>query len=287
MQVPLVSVGVPTYNRPSGLKKCLEHLLAQSYIHLEIIISDNSSENPDVQQTILHYASTDSRIRHFKQPVNIGLEANFNFVYANASGPYFIWASDDDLLEYNYIEECVKFLEKEPDYVLCSGEAKYYAGDKFVFSEPMFRVDQRNNAARLMKFFAKVQKNGNFYGVFRNGLLSNTPLGYHVGCDWSFMGKLAVIGKLSYVESTSYHRSVEGNSQTRKKMIQKFGYKGLKNIFFETYLACLVSNNIFTDKSVRKKIKWLKRKLLVIMVFLQINWKLFFKFVKKIFGKKT
>lgn len=283
----LVSVGIPTYNRPGGLQKTIACVASQTYPEIEIIISDNCSSYPDVQKIISEFASKDSRVKIFRQSENIGLENNFNFVFSQSRAPYFIWMSDDDLFAPNYIEECVKFLEEKPDHVLCSGVAKYYAGNEFVFNEPMFRVDQKNAWTRLRKYFAGVQKNGNFYGVFRREVLSDAPLGHHVGCDWSFMGKLAVIGKLTYVDTTAYQRSAEGHSQSRKKMIQKFGYTGLKKIFFETYLAYLVSTNIFTDQIVRRRVNWLNRKLLVIMIFMQINWKLFFKFIKKIFGKKT
>ena len=115
MEFPLVSVGVPTFNRPVGLKKCLEHLLQQTYRNLEIIISDNCSTDPDVQRIIQDHVSKDKRVKHFRQPENIGLENNFNFLYAASSAPYFIWMSDDDYFDANYIEECVKFLENNGD----------------------------------------------------------------------------------------------------------------------------------------------------------------------------
>jgi len=38
---PLVTVGVPTYNRPKGLKRALNSLVNQTYQNLEIIVSDN------------------------------------------------------------------------------------------------------------------------------------------------------------------------------------------------------------------------------------------------------
>jgi glycosyltransferase domain-containing protein len=279
---PLVTIGLPTYNRPEGLAKALEWIFKQTYSNLEIIVSDNCSTLDEVKQITREFAARDKRIRVFRQSENIGLENNFNFVFAQSHASYFIWMSDDDLFEANYIEECVEFLEQHPDYVLCSGEAKYYSGGKYVFSEKMFKTEQSSITSRVHGFFARVNKNGNFYGVFRNKLLAGIPIRPHVGCDWSFMAKLAILGKLAYVETTAYHRSDEGNSQTREKMIQKFKLNRAKNIFFETYVAYTVAKNIFTDDAVNKKISRIKRAGLTIMVFLQINWKLFFKFVKKI-----
>lgn len=281
---PLVTIGLPTYNRPQGLEKCLQTILQQTWSNLEIIISDNCSTDEAVQQVIQEYAAKDNRIRHFRQTENIGLEENFNFVFKKASDGYFTWISDDDYFDNNYVAECVQFLEANPDHVLCSGVARYYSGNKFLFDEKMFKVDQRNPLARLFTYFSKVDKNGNFYGVFCNKLLHEKPIGMHVGCDWSFMAKLALLGKLSFINTTSYHRSLEGNSGTRKKMVKKFHVNRFKNIFFETYSAFQISTHIFNDPAVCVSFNFIQRQLIVTMIFIQINYRFFMKFVKKITG---
>ena len=40
---PLITIGIPTYNRVSLLKGCVESALAQSYPNIEVIVSDNAS----------------------------------------------------------------------------------------------------------------------------------------------------------------------------------------------------------------------------------------------------
>lgn len=45
MSVPLVSIGVPTYNRAAFLRQSLEMIRAQDYPNLEINISDNHSDD--------------------------------------------------------------------------------------------------------------------------------------------------------------------------------------------------------------------------------------------------
>ncbi len=285
---PLVTIGLPTYNRPEGLRKLLESILQQTYLNLEIIISDNCSIKGEVQEIINQYALRDSRIKHYRQDENIGLEENFNFVFSKSTADYFIWMSDDDFFDANYVAECIHFLQKNPDYVLCSGVARYYSGTAFLFDEKMFRLDQSNPVFRLFAYFSSVNKNGNFYGVFRNRLFAGKPIGVHIGCDWSFMAKLAILGKLAFIDTTSYHRSAEGNSGTKRKMIQKFGFNKLQSIFFETCVAYIVSANIFNDITVKHKFNFIERNLLVAMIFFQINYLLFINFIKKkLWGKKT
>ena len=281
---PLVTIGLPTYNRPAGLQRCLEQILLQTYSNLEIIISDNCSSDESVQQIIQEYASKDSRILPIRQEVNIGLEENFNFVFSRSSAGYFIWMSDDDYFDANYIAECMKLLVKNPDHVLCSGIAKYYSGEQFLFTEKMFLLNQERPFFRLWKYFSKVGKNGNFYGVFRNHLFTEKPIGLHIGCDWSLMAKFAILGKLAYVDSTSYHRSADGNSGTKKKMIKKFGFNKLQAIFFETYTAYLISSHIFNDNAVNNKFNLLQKKIIISMIFFQINYRLFMNFLRKKLG---
>lgn len=285
--LPMVSIGLPTYNRPIGLQKALEWISRQTYQNIEVIISDNCSEIDEVQTITTEFAKKDQRIKVFRQEKNIGLENNFNFVYAQSKAPYFVWMSDDDFFESDYIEKCVTFLEQNPDYILCSGIAKYYDGETYMFSEPMFKVDQTSIASRLYTYFKLVHKNGNFYGVFRNQKLSIPPLPNHIGSDWAFMAKLSICGKLSYLDTTAYHRSIAGNSQTRKKMTEKAGVKNLKKLFFETYIAYNISTNIFTDPNIKKKVSCLNSRVLTAMIFFQINCKLFFKFIRKVTHLKT
>ncbi len=281
---PLVTIGLPTYNRPVGLQKCLESILKQTYSNLEIIISDNCSTDEAVQNVIKQYAEKDGRIKHFRQPVNIGLEENFNFVYAKASADYFTWMSDDDYFDSNYVEVCVQFLEKNADHVLCSGIAKYYSGKDFLFDERMFKVEEDTSLKRIFKYFSKASKNGNFYGVFRNHMLRSKPIGEHVGCDWSFMAKLAVLGKLTYVSTTTYHRSADGNSGTRKKMVKKFRLNKFKTLFFETYSAYEICTHIFNDRVVSEKLSLVQKCGMITLIFFQLNYKFFMNFVRKKLG---
>ncbi len=47
-----VSIVIPTYNRNANLNQCLDSILIQSLLPVEIIIVDNSSEH--ILQTIIH-----------------------------------------------------------------------------------------------------------------------------------------------------------------------------------------------------------------------------------------
>lgn len=105
---PLVSIGLPTYNRPELLMRALDSLLSQTHKNLEIIISDNASPDIRVEEVAKSYCNKDKRVQYIKRNENIGAIRNFWSVLSFCSGEYFMWAADDDEWENDFIEFCLK-----------------------------------------------------------------------------------------------------------------------------------------------------------------------------------
>lgn len=85
---PLVSVGIPTYNRPEGLRRTLECITGQTYKNLEIIVSDNCSPGPVNEKVVREFMARDRRIRYFRQDENKGAGFNFRFGLGQSSQTY-------------------------------------------------------------------------------------------------------------------------------------------------------------------------------------------------------
>jgi len=108
-----INVGIPTFNRPSGLQRTLEQITNQSYENLDIIVSDNAStgENSEKNKAIINnFSGKDSRIRYYIQTENIGALNNFKFLLDKAKEKYFMWAADDDEWDKDYILRCAQFI---------------------------------------------------------------------------------------------------------------------------------------------------------------------------------
>jgi glycosyltransferase involved in cell wall biosynthesis len=112
---PLVSVILPTYNRVSYLTKALESVLAQTYGHTEILVSDNAASR-EVADLVASYG--DPRVRYRHNGGNIGPMRNALAAYREARGEYVSTLHDDDLWEPTLLEELVPPLEAERDLVL-------------------------------------------------------------------------------------------------------------------------------------------------------------------------
>ncbi|MBE9211789.1 glycosyltransferase family 2 protein [Plectonema cf. radiosum LEGE 06105] len=112
---PLVSVIIPTYNRPEYLKLALISAVQQTYQNIEIIVSDNCSyENP--QSIIESFA--DSRIRFFRNESNLGMLVNTMNAFKKARGKYVASLLDDDIWEKDFLAKLVPPLEANSNLAL-------------------------------------------------------------------------------------------------------------------------------------------------------------------------
>ena len=112
---PLVSVIIPTYNRPEYLKQAIASAVNQTYENIEIIVCDNCSpENP---QAIVE-SFGDTRIRFWRQPQNLGMIANQMYGFKMAQGKYVASLHDDDMWNQDFLAKLVPPLEANSDLIL-------------------------------------------------------------------------------------------------------------------------------------------------------------------------
>jgi glycosyltransferase involved in cell wall biosynthesis len=112
---PLVSVIIPTYNRPQYLQAAIASVLNQTLSDLEVIVSDDGSlENP---QAIVE-TFQDARIRFRRNATNLGVAWNVTHALHLAQGKYIASLNDDDQWSDTFLETLVTPLEHNPDLVL-------------------------------------------------------------------------------------------------------------------------------------------------------------------------
>jgi glycosyltransferase involved in cell wall biosynthesis/radical SAM superfamily enzyme YgiQ (UPF0313 family)/Flp pilus assembly protein TadD len=106
--LPLVSVLVPTYNRPDMLVATLQSILNQTYKNLEIIVvNDNGLEVGN----ITGWLNQQGNITYVKHDRNRGLAAARNTGLKLARGKYIAYLDDDDIFYPDHLETLVNFLE--------------------------------------------------------------------------------------------------------------------------------------------------------------------------------
>ena len=108
---PVVSVLIPTYNRPQYLSIALASVLQQSYGNLQVIVVNDGGE--DVSDLIDSYH--DPRLIFINRKENRGKPYSLNEALNQADGKYVAYLDDDDLYYPNHIETLLKTLEFQTD----------------------------------------------------------------------------------------------------------------------------------------------------------------------------
>jgi len=109
-----VAVTMPCYNRPAGLQRTIDCLRAQTHADWTALIGDNASTDPAVEEVARRACREDARFTYLRREHNIGVGANFGDLAARGRGDYFMWAADDDVLEPEFMAECLRLFADNP-----------------------------------------------------------------------------------------------------------------------------------------------------------------------------
>ncbi len=169
----LVSIIVPVYNVEKYLHRCVDSILSQDYVHLEVIlVNDGSTDNSPMICDA--YAQSDGRIKVIHKP-NGGLSDARNTGIDHATGEYIAFVDSDDYVDRTYINTMLlAALENEADLVMCNFECVSDNGDSIAWqpgrSFPAFYGKVASNSA-MIAFSDPV---GGVYVVSWNKLYKNS-----------------------------------------------------------------------------------------------------------------
>lgn len=125
---PLVSICIPTYNGEMFIEAALNSALSQDYNHIEVILSDDQSNDKtlEIAESILSQSDVKYQI-HNHEPNGIG--ANWNNTVRLATGDYIKFLFQDDILESNCISEMIEAAITFPDAGLIYSKRQYLIDD--------------------------------------------------------------------------------------------------------------------------------------------------------------
>ena len=241
---PLLSVGIPAYDRPAGLERAARSVLAQDLGDLELLISDDASPDPAVAEVGERLARADERVRFTRQPRNLGHAGNYRWVLGAAEAEHFMWLSDDDWLDAGYARRCLDVLLSDRAAVLVWGLARYYEGGQHVVDERPIDLTSARPAARVVRYFWRVSMNGPLFGVVRRRDLDAAPFRDVVGGDWFVIAALAARGKVCTLGDVHVHRSFTGLGSDPERLARSFGLRGLRARHHHVWVAADVVRRV-------------------------------------------
>lgn len=118
---PKVSIITITYNREAFIRQAIDSVLAQTFKDWEMIIIDDASTD-NTERIVKTYIDGESRIKYFKNKVNLGIAKTRNRGLELARGIYIApLDSDDTWLDQNKLQKQVEFLDINKDYCMLGG----------------------------------------------------------------------------------------------------------------------------------------------------------------------
>jgi glycosyltransferase involved in cell wall biosynthesis len=206
---PVVSVGMPTYRGERFLAAAISSLLAQDLADIEVVISDNGSDD-GTEAICRSFAREDERVRYFRVEQNRGAAWNYNAVLAAARGRYFKWAADDDVCEPSFLRRCVDALEAAPRAVLAYPQTILIDADGAELGPlddgdlDLRRPDPVDRLAALLRHRVEWHP---VFGVMRTDAVRRTRgIGAFVYADVAVLAELAVLGEFHQVPERLFLR---------------------------------------------------------------------------------
>lgn len=99
-QRPLLTIGIPAYNRAAQLPALLDSITAQDFADYECIVAEDCSpEREAIRAVVACYAAAHpGKFRFHANPTNLGYDGNLRQLIALARGRYVMLMGNDDLV---------------------------------------------------------------------------------------------------------------------------------------------------------------------------------------------
>ena len=144
---------------------------------------------------------------------------NFNSTFALARGPLFKWAAHDDLLEPDYLEQCVAALDANRDAVLCHSLVRVI--DAEGKSLAIYNSDLKgSDSSSLHKRFAALVLSRHLctdmFGLIRHSAMAQTKKhGAYYGGDRSLLAELSLLGQFITIPTPLFMNREHGQRFVR------------------------------------------------------------------------
>lgn len=150
-----ISICVPAYNRSDLTIRALSSVLQQTVKPFEVIVlNDCSTED---MKEVEEFCRVNGFV-YQNNVKNLGLINNINETILHTRGDFWCVLHNDDILSPFYVEECLRFLHKYPEYDIWVTNGCAIDSNDDVFGE--FRLFNKDFTIKKKKDFRLLYKNG-------------------------------------------------------------------------------------------------------------------------------
>lgn len=168
--MPQITIGMPVFNDALFIEKSIKSILSQTFTDFILIISDDGSTDGS-QQICEKYVELDNRVKYIRQPQNLGISRNMQYLLSLAETPYFMWAGDDDLMGGTFVEKLYNALENNKEAVSAFSTCALIDEDDNTVKEIDIDYGEPDRNKRLSRF---IRNDTDYfgYGMFRTDDIS-------------------------------------------------------------------------------------------------------------------
>lgn len=292
---PLVSIIVPIYNIEKYIGCCIESIINQTYVNIEIILLDDGSTDKS-GEICDGYKAKDRRITVIHK-YNEGLVATRKMGLNVSSGEYIMFVDGDDWLENNAVEVLINSaLGDSFDMVQCGfieeGEQKRLITQ----SDREYTKLPNDEKKKLIEGWLENSYScvtSTIWGkIYSRGTITNAycsvPNDLNIGED--FANYVKIIANLSNVKIVSnplYHYRIRNGSLSRGTDDLK---RGIQHDYITNYVFLeLINSPLDVDRDILYKWLFGRKKEYIMkndMYFNETYLRYFFPNIEIFFGKK-
>lgn len=248
----LVTIFVPIFNCSKFADELMDCLLNQTYKNLEIILVDDFSTD-NSYEILNNFATKDSRIKLIKRNVKGGTAVKgIEYAIPYMTGDYYFFLSQDDLIDYDCIEKCLKKAVESKAQVVLANMIWFY-GDKNApkaFDYPLnndYNSTLDNRTAFLLSLTWKIHSYAltemNFFKSF------NLRADYYNSDEYYSRLRFLKCNYVAFANTNFYYR--QNNSDAITKKIKYFDVDYLT---IDIMLLDLLVENNYERNIIRKRL---------------------------------
>ena len=107
-----VTIATPVYTRLEYLPVVLGSVAQQDYEDIDLLISDNGMNGPELEELVRRHYPGPFRLRRNEETVPMSV--HFNQLVECARGEYFVMLHDDDAIAPGFVSSLVRAMEEQP-----------------------------------------------------------------------------------------------------------------------------------------------------------------------------
>ncbi|MGR6086939.1 MAG: glycosyltransferase family 2 protein [Arcticibacter sp.] len=238
MDKPRIGVLMPVYNVAPYIKESIQSILDQSFSDFELLIIDDCSTDETFN---IIQSFQDTRIKLIRNDVNKGLVYGLNLGLQLLQNDYIARMDGDDLCLPSRFEYQVRFMDENPDVVLCGSQAYWeeIGQDGVIGKSHKWDYPTSDEAIRVSLLWSASFVHPSV--IMRGDVIRRNHMtyddSYTIACeDWHMWIRLSRLGKIANlnerllryrIRKGSLHRSDPSLAMKLNHQVRKFYLKGL------------------------------------------------------------